>query len=140
MSIEASIQELSDSINRLIDVLNSLAVNSTDLLPKVAVADLPPTASVPPVEVPKTPPPALAVKMPEPPTFVTPPPPTAPAVPFSDAKGMIDYLMSTYKALGSSKGVAIQKVLLELGYKNANDVKPEHYAELYKGVEALKVA
>jgi hypothetical protein len=89
--------------------------------------------------------------MPAPPTF-TPaamapamnPLPTATATsitssaPFSDPKGLIDYVMGAYKALGPQKGAQIQGVLTGLGYQNINDVKPEHYAALHTGVEALK--
>jgi hypothetical protein len=64
----------------------------------------------------------------------------APAIscPFTDGKGLIDYVMSAYKALGAAKGANIQGVLTGMGYQNINDVKPEHYAALFAGVEALK--
>lgn len=80
--------------------------------------------------------------MPAPPTFqpvVAPTPAVAaPTAPFSDPKGLIDYVMSSYKALGAQKGAQIQQVLVGLGYQNINDVKPEHYGALFAGVEALK--
>jgi hypothetical protein len=80
-----------------------------------------------------------AVAMPAPPTFVAPAPAPAPTgAPFSDPKGLIDYVMGAYKALGPQKGAMIQGVLTGLGYQNINDVKPEHYAALHTGVEALK--
>jgi hypothetical protein len=95
--------------------------------------------------------PVAAPVMPAPPTF-TPaamapamnPLPTATATsttssaPFSDPKGLIDYVMGAYKALGPQKGALIQGVLTGLGYQNINDVKPEHYAALHTGVEGLK--
>ena len=95
--------------------------------------------------------PVAAPVMPAPPTF-TPaamapamnPLPTATATsttssaPFSDPKGLIDYVMGAYKALGPQKGALIQGVLTGLGYQNINDVKPEHYAALHIGVEGLK--
>ena len=62
----------------------------------------------------------------------------ATGAPFSDPKGLIDYVMGAYKALGPQKGAMIQGVLTGLGYQNINDVKPEHYAALHTGVEALK--
>jgi phosphoribosylformylglycinamidine (FGAM) synthase PurS component len=46
--------------------------------------------------------------------------------------------MGAYKALGADKGQQIQGVLTSMGYQNINDVKPEHYAQLHAGVEALK--
>jgi hypothetical protein len=79
------------------------------------------------------------VAMPAPPAFAA-PAPVAAAVgaPFSDPKGLIDFVMASYKALGPQKGAMIQGVLTGLGYQNINDVKPEHYAALHTGVEALK--
>ena len=79
--------------------------------------------------------------MPAPPAFVAPAPapaPVATGAPFSDGKGLIDYVMASYKTLGSAKGAQIQNVLTQLGYQNINDVKPEHYGALFAGVEALK--
>jgi hypothetical protein len=60
------------------------------------------------------------------------------SAPFSDGKGVIDYVMASYKALGPQKGAQIQGVLVGLGYANINEVKPEMYGALYAGVEALK--
>lgn len=80
-------------------------------------------------------------QMPAPPVFVAPAPAVAPVVtgaPFSDGKGLIDYVMGAYKALGATKGAQIQNVLVSLGYQNINDVKPEHYGQLFAGIEALK--
>ena len=77
------------------------------------------------------------VVMPAPPTFSAPSPSPVAGAPFSDPKGLIDYVMSTYKALGPQKGALIQGVLTGLGYQNINDVKPEHYAALYTGVRGL---
>jgi len=88
--------------------------------------------------------PVAAPAMPAPPAFVAPAPVTAPApqatgtAPFSDPKGLIDFVMASYKALGPQKGALIQGVLTGLGYQNINDVKPEHYGALFSGVEALK--
>jgi len=84
-----------------------------------------------------------APAMPAPPAFMA-APVAAPApaafivAPFTDGKGLIDYVMSAYKALGAAKGANIQGVLTGMGYQNINDVKPEHYAALFAGVEALK--
>jgi hypothetical protein len=81
--------------------------------------------------------------MPAPPAFMAAPVvASAPAAfivaRFTDGKGLIDYVMSAYKALGAAKGANIQGVLTGMGYQNINDVKPEHYAALFAGVEALK--
>ena len=49
------------------------------------------------------------------------------------------FVMDSYKALGPIKGAKIQDVLNSVGVKNINEVKPEHYAAIKAGVEALKV-
>jgi len=77
--------------------------------------------------------------MPAAPTFIAPAPVAVPiGAPFNDGKGLIEYVMTAYKAMGAEKGAQIQGVLSTLGYSNINDVKPEHYSALYAGVEALK--
>ena len=81
--------------------------------------------------------------MPAPPAFVASAPAAAPVAsgaPFTDGKGLIDYVMGAYKAMGPQKGAQIQGVLTGLGYQNINDVKPEHYGALFQGVEQLKAA
>ena len=85
----------------------------------------------------------MASQMPAPPTFAppaftAPAAPVAPSAPFTDGAGLIAYVMAAYKEMGPQKGANIQGVLTSLGYQNINDVKPEHYAALYQGVEALK--
>ena len=86
---------------------------------------------------------ANAPVMPAPPAFMAPAfgvsaITVAAGAPFTDGKGLIDYVMASYKALGAAKGANIQGVLVGMGYQNINDVKPEHYAALFAGVEALK--
>lgn len=83
---------------------------------------------------------AAALTMPAAPSFVAPAPVAAVAAgaPFNDPKSLLEYVMGAYKALGAEKGQLIQGVLTQLGYQNINDVKPEHYAQLHAGVEALK--
>jgi len=83
---------------------------------------------------------AAPVAMPAAPSFVAQAPVAAVAAgaPFNDPKGLLEYVMGAYKALGADKGQQIQGVLTSMGYQNINDVKPEHYAQLHAGVEALK--
>jgi hypothetical protein len=85
---------------------------------------------------------APAAQMPAPPSFTAPAhapvAQQAPAVPFSDGQGLIAYVMDAYKSMGPTKGAGIQGVLTSIGVANINDVKPEQYATLYAGVEALK--
>ena len=70
------------------------------------------------------------------------PPPVVTVVtggaPFTDSKGLIAYVVDSYKSLGPVNGAKIQEVLTGIGYTNINEVKPESYAALYAGVEALK--
>jgi hypothetical protein len=110
-------------------------------------------ATVPAAESPVTvpvaaPAPVVAAPVPTPtpapvvadPVPVVTPAPTAGAAPFTDQKGLVEYIMAAYKTLGPIKGATIQGVLNELGLANINDVKPELYAALYAGVEKLKAS
>ena len=132
------------SLEAKIDALTAAVVALTAKLESGNVAVPAPVAQAPiaapaPVAAPAPAPVAAAPAMPAPPAFVAPVAAPAPSgAPFADGKGLIDYVMSAYKALGPQKGAQIQNVLTGLGYQNINDVKPEHYGALYQGVEALK--
>jgi hypothetical protein len=79
--------------------------------------------------------------MPAPPTFATAPTPVATSsAPFTDAKGLIDFVMAAYRTMGPQKGAQIQTVLTGLGYANINDIKQSDYAALFAGIEALKAS
>ena len=135
MSLEAKIEALTQAVIALTAKLES--TNVAPAAPVVNPAPAPVAPAPAPVAAPA--PAAATPAMPAPPTFQ--PAPAAPAptgAPFSDPKGLIDYVMSAYKALGPQKGAQIQQVLTGLGYGNINDVKPEHYGALHAGVEALK--
>ena len=139
MSLEAKIELLTEAVTRLIDALNAqqtVIVAPSAPAPQVAqVKEATPVQEV--VQVATAPTPAPA--MPAPPVFVAPVVEAAPTgAPFTDGKGLIDYVMSAYKAMGAQKGAGIQNVLVSLGYQNINDVKPEHYGALFQGIEALK--
>jgi hypothetical protein len=134
MSIEAKIEALTAAVVAL-----TAKLESANVAPAAPVAQAPAPVVQAPVAAPA--PVAPAPAMPAPPAFVAPAPVAAPAptgAPFSDGKGLIDYVMGAYKALGPQKGSMIQGVLTNLGYQNINDVKPEHYGQLFAGVEALK--
>jgi 2-oxoglutarate dehydrogenase E2 component (dihydrolipoamide succinyltransferase) len=140
MSLELKIEALTAAVTALTAQLQ--AGNVAAPAP-VAPAPAPVVQAAPvaaaPVAAPAPAPVAAAPAMPAPPTFVAPAPAPAPTgAPFSDPKGLIDYVMGAYKALGPQKGAMIQGVLTGLGYQNINDVKPEHYAALHTGVESLK--
>jgi hypothetical protein len=145
MSLEQKIEALTAAVVALTAKLESSNVAAPA---PVAPAPAPVVQAAP---APEPAPVAAAPVMPAPPSF-TPaamapamnPLPTATATsttsnaPFSDGKGLIDYVMGAYKFLGPQKGAQIQGVLTGMGYQNINDVKPEHYGTLFAGVEALK--
>lgn len=138
MSLEAKIEALTAAVTAL-----TAQLQAGNVAAPAPVAPTPaPVVQAAPIHVTvvDTPAPvAAAPAMPAPPSFVAPAPAPAPiGAPFSDPKGLIDYVMGAYKALGPQKGAQIQSVLTGLGYQNINDVKPEHYAALHTGVEALK--
>jgi hypothetical protein len=129
MSLESKIEDLTKAVHLLVAALGARPAAA----PVAAQAPAPVAA---PVAAP-----APAPVMPPPPVFAAPPAPTpaAPAAaPFSDQKGLIDFVMGAYKALGPQKGAQIQNVLIGMGCTNINDVKSEQYGALYAAVEALK--
>ena len=132
MTIESKIDSLTAAIVALTAALGSR-------MPTVAAAPatVMPTAASVAAPAPVAPPVAVAT-MPAPPTFVAPPPPAAPVAPFTDAKGLMDYVMSSYKNLGPQKGAQIQGVLGTLGVSTINEVRAEQYGALFAGVESLK--
>ena len=138
MSLELKIEALTAAVVALTAKLESSNVAAPAPVaptpaPVVQAAPAPVAASV-------AAPVAAAPAMPAPPVFVAPATVTVSATgaPFTDGKGLIDYVMGAYKALGPQKGALIQGVLTGMGYQNINDVKPEHYGQLFAGVEALK--
>jgi len=140
MSIEQNIAALTAAV---IELTNAIKASGTTTVPQAAA----PVAPVAPVAPQFTAPVATAPAMPAPPTFAppafaapAPAAPVAPSAPFTDGAGLIAYVMAAYKEMGPAKGANIQGVLTSLGYQNINDVKPEHYAGLFQGVEALKKA
>lgn len=140
MSLELKIEALTAAVIALTAKMESGTV--TPAAAPVAVKQVQVVAPLPVLEAAPAPAPVMA--MPAPPAFMAAPvaAPTGNVVgtpaPFTDGKGLIDYVMGAYKALGATKGANIQGVLVGMGYQNINDVKPEHYAALFAGVEALK--
>ena len=135
--IEQNIAALTAAV---IELTNAIRASGTTTVPQAAVAV---TTAAPPVAAHFAP--QAAPAMPAPPTFAppafaapAPAAPVAPSAPFTDGAGLIAYVMGAYKEMGPAKGANIQGVLTSLGYQNINDVKPEHYAALYQGVEAFK--
>lgn len=138
MSLETEIKNLTAAVVALTAKLESNNVAPAAPVAQVAAPVAAPAPAAPaPVVAPA--PVAAAPVMPAAPSFQPAAPAAAPiGAPFSDPKGLIDYVMGAYKTLGPQKGAMIQTVLTNLGYANINDVKPEHYGNLFAGVEALK--
>lgn len=148
MSLENKIEALTAAVVALTAKLESsnvapaapVAPAPAPVVQAAPVVAAPATVVVAPVGLTGNGPVTIAPAMPAPPAFVAPAPvaaPVATGAPFSDPKGLIDYVMASYKSLGT-KGQLIQGVLTQMGYQNINDVKPEHYGALFAGVEALK--
>lgn len=143
MSLENNLASIAKSLELIAAALTQKNANPTPI-----------TAPAQPVSVPVAAVPAPVVAapvMPALPVFqapvlvVTPVP--APVVapvqaltpsPFADKNAMMDFVMTSYRALGAEKGAKIQDVLTTIGYKNINDVPVEKWADLKAGVEALK--
>lgn len=138
MSLESKIEALTAAVVALTAKLEAGAAPAAPVVIAAPAPSAPQTFTAPAPAAPA--PAAPAPVMPAPPSFVAPAPvAAAPAgAPFSDPKGLIDYVMTSYKTLGPQKGAQIQTVLTSMGYGNINDVKPEHYGALFAGVEALK--
>jgi len=136
--LEQKLDELVTAINALVAALNAKAAYAPAPVAAPMVAPAPaPVIPPAPASVAVVAPPAPA--MPAPPTFNAPAPaPVASGVPFSDQKGLVTYVMGAYQSMGPQKGAQIQQVLLQMGCQSINEVKPEQYAALYAGVEALK--
>lgn len=142
MSLESQLEALNVNLSNLVNVIRnqspSAAPSQSTIAPTPQPA--PQMNQTPPPNVGQQMPMPTLPQMPAPPTFQAPQPAPvqAPGVPFTDAKGLMDYVMSAYKAFGPVKGAKIQGVLGTLGYANIGDVKPEHYAQFHAGVENLR--
>jgi hypothetical protein len=124
MSLEAKIEALTAAVIAMTEVFRQGAALAE---PTAVAAPVVAAAPVAPIAVPVFAPPAA-------PVFAA---PAAIAVPFSDGKSLLEWVMKKYQALGPVRGAEIQNVLVSLGYQNINDVKPESYAALYTKVESL---
>jgi hypothetical protein len=128
MSIELKIEALTAAITALTATIAAYGTGTQHHMMSDAVR-LSPVVAPAPVD-----PPVVET---QPAAPVVPAAPVASA-PFSDGKGLIDYVMAVYRAVGPAKGQQIQGILTGMGYANINDVKPEHYGEFHAKVEALR--
>ena len=125
--IEVKIEELTKAVIALTELIGKIEAGKSE--PVIAAPVV--TAPAPVVQA--------APVMPAAPTF-EPVVEAAPAggAPFTDGKGLIDYVMTIYKELGPEKGAKIQGVLTEMGLQNVNELRPTEYDAFYSKVEALK--
>ena len=140
MSIENNLASIAKSLELIANVMIADA--------RVVLSDAPapaptPVAAAAPAPVAAVPAPAPVAAAPAPapmPAFMAPAAPApAPAsgAPFTDGKGLMEYVMGKYRHLGPVKGGMIQNVLSEIGCKNINEVQPAQYGVFYAKVEAI---
>jgi len=149
--LETKIEALTQAVITLTELISKIEAGKSEPVTKATPAPAPVvTAPAPVVTAPApvvTAPAPVAPVMPAPVAPVMPAAPTfeplveAPAgakAPFTDGKGLIEYVMSAYKEMGAEKGAKIQGVLTELGLQNVNELRPTEYDAFYTKVEALK--
>jgi hypothetical protein len=150
MSIETQIQTLTDAINNLAFIMQQQAVlapaapvaaPTAKIIPEPEPKPIPTVEAFPPTTISAAPSPVTG--MPAPPFMVAAPvvaknAPTELKAPFSDAKGLMAYMMAAWEALGPVKGLEVQAVMAKLGHKNVSDIATGDYDALFAGVEALK--
>lgn len=137
--LETKIEALTQAVIALTELIGKIEAGKT-VQPGIAVEVKPEVVRAMEAGVVVTPVVVEAAPvMPAAPTF-EPPAPAAPAggAPFTDGKGLIDYVMTIYKELGPEKGAKIQGVLTEMGLQNVNELRPTEYDAFYSKVEALK--
>lgn len=132
--LETKIEELTKAVIALTELIGKIEAKET-AAGSVASKPAPVAAPI------ETPAPAPVVEaapvMPAAPTF-EPVVEAAGKAPFTDGKGLIDYVMTAYKEMGAEKGAKIQGVLTEMGLQNVNELRPTEYDAFYTKVEALK--
>ena len=149
--LEVKIEALTQAVIALTELIGKIEAGKT-IQPGIAVEVKPeivremeagvvvtPVVTAPAPVVTAPAPVVTAPVMPAAPTFE--PLVEAPAgakAPFTDGKGLIEYVMSAYNEMGAEKGAKIQGVLTELGLQNVNELRPTEYDAFYTKVEALK--
>ena len=130
--LEVKIEELTKAVIALTELIGKIEAGKT-------VEPVKPVKAEKPAPVVEAPAPVVeaAPVMPAAPTF-EPVVEAAGKAPFTDGKGLIDYVMTAYKEMGAEKGAKIQGVLTEMGLQNVNELRPTEYDAFYAKVEALK--
>ena len=136
--LEVKIQDLTNAVIALTDLIRKIEEGKTaePVKAEKPVKAEPKAAEPKPAPVVEAAP--AAPVMPAAPTFEPVAAPAANAAPFTDGKGLIDYVMTVYKELGAEKGAQIQGVLTEMGLQNVNELRPTEYDAFFAKAEALK--
>lgn len=136
--LEVKIEELTKAVIALTELIGKIEAGKSEPNKQKTINDLHAQAQAAEAIKP-TPVVEAAPVMPAAPTF-EPVVEAAPlgTCPFTDSKGLIDYVMTAYKEMGPEKGAKIQGVLSEMGLQNVNELRPTEYAAFYSKVEALK--
>ena len=135
--LEVKIEELTKAVIALTELIGKIEAGKTvvESAPVIVKAEKP----APVVEAPAPAPVVEAAPvMPAAPTFEPVVEAAVGKAPFTDGKGLIDYVMTAYKEMGAEKGAKIQGVLTEMGLQNVNELRPTEYDAFYTKVEALK--
>jgi hypothetical protein len=136
MSIEKDLSRIAAALETIAVKIGTVpAEHAPVTIPVTPIPSAPP-APVTPVPAPVAP--AAPASTPAAPVAAAPVQVTTVTAPFTDAKGMLQYVMDAYKSLGPEKGAKIAEVLGGLGHQNINDVRADQYPALFAGVEALK--
>ena len=130
--LEVKIEELTKAVIVLNGNIEALLIAQMNIVQAEKPIEIPQTSPV----ITESP---VAPVMPAAPTFE----PACPThdvakAPFTDGKGLIDYVMTAYKEMGAEKGAQIQGVLVEMGLQNVNELRPTEYDAFFAKVEALK--
>ena len=130
MSIESNLASIAASLTTIAEALTKHAPQAPQVV-HAPIAPAPaPVAQVAPVV---TTPVEVVV-----PVAVAPVVAPTSDCPITDQPSLVAYVMASYKEMGPVKGNQIQGVLAALGITNINEAKPEQYAAIHSGVEALK--
>ena len=145
-AILANTQILRILLDKLPDAVKAEVAAKVEQVTPVAAPVVTPVKKPVEVEIPVLIP-SKVVEVPAPiPVAVTPVPVVVPVAvtsatcPITNGKELMDYVMSSFKSLGSEKGARIQEVLNGIGCAAINEVRADQYAALYAGIEALKAA
>ena len=131
MSIENNLASIAASLVTIAEALKNGTTHQT----AATVAAPAPVGNVQPAPIPA----AHVMVTPVAPSVQATPVAASPSdCPITDQPSLIAYVMTSYKDMGPVKGNQIQGVLATLGITNINEAKPEQYAAIHAGVEALK--